>query len=178
MLRLARGERDALAPLMERHSRRVYRIALAYLRDPDDALDAVQDTFVKAYQNAARWDAATEVTPWLMRIAVNHAIDGYRRAKRRGAHHTPLEPGDHDERIASGDVSPEQRAHGRELGERIARALQTLPEGQRAVFVLRHYDGMSLDEIADTLRIRLGTVKSSLHRAIHRLRERLAELAP
>ena len=53
MLRLARGDRDALAPLMERHHRRLYRIALSYLRDPDEALDAVQETFVKAYQHAA-----------------------------------------------------------------------------------------------------------------------------
>ena len=54
MQRLAAGDREALSPLMERHSRRVYRIALSYLRDADDALDAVQDTFVKAFQNAAR----------------------------------------------------------------------------------------------------------------------------
>ena len=118
MQRLAGGDREALAPLMERHSRRVYRIALSYLRDPDDALDAVQDTFVKAFQAAARWDTSTEVAPWLMRIAVNHSIDRYRRGKRRGAHHTPLVDGDHDERIAADEASPERRAHGRELGEK------------------------------------------------------------
>lgn len=178
MQRLAAGDREALSPLMERHSRRVYRIALSYLRDPDEALDAVQDTFVKAFQHAARWDARTEVAPWLMRIAVNHSIDRYRRGKRRGAHHTPLVLGDHDERIATDEVSPERRALGWELGEKIARALETLPDGHRAVFVLRHYDGMSLEQIAGTLKLSLGTVKSSLHRAVHRLRERLREVAP
>lgn len=178
MRRLAQGDREALAPLMERHSARVYRIALSYLRDPDEALDAVQDTFVKAFQHAARWDAATEVMPWLMRIAVNHSIDCYRRKKRRGVHHTPLVDGDHDQRVASADVSPEQRAQGGELGERIARALGTLPERQRAVFVLRHHQELSLEEIAQALGISLGTVKSSLHRAIHRLRDRLQEVAP
>lgn len=178
MQRLGAGDREALAPLMERHSRRVYRIALSYLRDPDDALDAVQDTFVKAFEHAARWDPRAEVAPWLMRIAVNHSIDRYRRGKRRAIHHTPLIDGDHDERIAAEDVSPEQRAEGRELGEKIERALETLPEGHRAVFVLRHYDGMSLEEIASTLKLSLGTVKSSLHRALHRLRERLQEVAP
>jgi len=178
MQRLGAGDREALAPLMERHSRRVYRIALSYLRDPDDALDAVQDTFVKAFQHAAHWDPRAEVAPWLMRIAVNHSIDRYRRGKRRGVHHTPLVEGDHDERIATDEVSPERRAHGKELGEKIARALETLPDGHRAVFVLRHYDGMSLEEIASTLKLSLGTVKSSLHRAVHRLRERLQEIAP
>lgn len=178
MQRLASGDREALSPLMERHSKRVYRIALSYLRDADDALDAVQDTFVKAFQNAARWDPTSEVAPWLMRIAVNHSIDQYRRGKRRGVHHTPLVDGDHDERIVAQEASPERHAQGKELGEKIARALETLPEGYRAVFVLRHYDGMSLEEISGTLKLSLGTVKSSLHRATHRLRERLAELAP
>lgn len=177
MARLAAGDREALAPLMERHSRRVYRIALAYLRDADDALDVVQDTFVKAFQNAGRWDLASEVSPWLMRIAVNQSIDRYRRARRRGAHHTPLVEGDHDQRIADEGLSPERRVQGRELGARIARALEGLPEGQRAVFVLRHYEELSLEEIARTLGIRLGTVKSSLHRAVHRLRSRLAGVA-
>ena len=75
MARLAAGDRDALDPLMERHHRRLYRIALGYLRDPDLALDAVQETFVKAFQNASRWDARAEVAPWLVRIAVNQSID-------------------------------------------------------------------------------------------------------
>ena len=178
MRRLASGDREALSPLMERHAKRVYRIALSYLRSPDEAQDAVQDTFVKAWENAARWDPKSEVAPWLMKIAVNHSIDRYRRDKRRGAYHTPLVEGDHDERIAADDLSPERRAQGKQLGEKIERALSTLPDGHRAVFVLRHYDGMSLEEIAHTLQLSLGTVKSSLHRAVHRLRERLQELAP
>ncbi len=178
MRRLASGDREALSPLMERHAKRVYRIALSYLRNPDEAQDAVQDTFVKAWENAARWDPRSEVAPWLMRIAVNHSIDRYRRGKRRGAYMTPLVEGDHDERIVAEEASPERRAHGVELGARIARALEALPDGHRAVFVLRHYDGMSLEEIAGTLNLSLGTVKSSLHRAIHRLRDRLREVAP
>jgi RNA polymerase sigma-70 factor (ECF subfamily) len=177
MARLAAGDREALAPLMERHYRRLYRIALAYLRNADDALDAVQETFVKAFQNAGRWDGSAEVGPWLSRIAVNHAIDRYRRGKRRRATITPLGDDDHDERVATGELSPERRVHGREVGERIARALRSLPERQRTVFVLRHYDELSLEEIAATLELSLGTVKSSLHRAVYRLRERLAGLA-
>jgi RNA polymerase sigma factor (sigma-70 family) len=177
MARLAAGDREALAPLMERHHRRLYRIALAYLRNADDALDTVQETFVKAFQNAGRWDGSAEVGPWLSRIAVNDSIDRYRRGKRRGATFTPLGEGDHDERVVAEDISPERRVLGREVGERIARALRALPERQRAVFVLRHYDELSLEEIAATLELSLGTVKSSLHRAIHRLRERLSGLA-
>jgi len=75
MVRLAGGDREALAPLLERHHRRLYRVALAYLRQPDDALDAVQEAFVKAIVLAARWDGAAEVAPWLTRIVINQSID-------------------------------------------------------------------------------------------------------
>jgi RNA polymerase sigma-70 factor (ECF subfamily) len=176
MRRLARGDRDALAPLMERHYRRVYRIALAYLRSPEDALDAAQETFVKAFVHAKRWDAGTEVLPWLTRIATNQAIDQYRRARRRTTRFEPLEEGDHDERISAEGPSPERRVLGGEVGQRIRHAVDGLPEPQRAVFVLRHYEEMSLEEIGRSLGLRLGTVKSSLHRAVRRLRDRLAEV--
>jgi RNA polymerase sigma-70 factor (ECF subfamily) len=178
MGRLARGDRDALGPLMERHYRRLYRIALSYLRDPDDALDAVQEIFVKAFQNASRWDGGAEVGPWLTRVAVNHSIDRYRRGRRRHAAETPLEEGtgDSDVRLTADVASPERRVLGREVGERIDSALRGLPERQRAVFVLRHYEEMALEDIARTLDMSLGTVKSSLHRAVHRMRERLGGL--
>jgi RNA polymerase sigma-70 factor, ECF subfamily len=176
MALLAAGDRDALDPLMGRHYKRVYRIALGYLRNPDDALDVVQETFVRAFSHAKRWDGASEVAPWLCRIAVNQSIDRYRRNKRRRASFSPLEEGDHQETLAAPEVSPERRALSSEIGASIAHALEALPETQRAVFVLRHYQDMSLEEIASTLGLALGTVKSSLHRAVHRLRERLAGL--
>jgi RNA polymerase sigma-70 factor (ECF subfamily) len=176
MARLAAGDRDALEPLMGRHYKRVYRIALGYLRNPEDALDVVQETFVRAFAHAARWDGAAEVAPWLARIAVNQSIDRYRRNRRRRESFSPLEEGDHQESLKAPDISPERRTLSEELGDRIARAVQGLPETQRAVFVLRHYEEMSLPEIAASLGLRLGTVKSSLHRAVHRLRERLSGL--
>lgn len=176
-MRLAQGERDALAPLMERHHRRVYRIAYSYLRNADDALDAVQETFVKAYQNAARWHPEAEVTPWLMRIAVNQSIDQYRRSRRRNANETPMETADSVLQIAIDDLPADRRVQGREIGERISRAVHDLPDTQRSVFVLRHYEDMSLEEIARTLGIQLGTVKSALHRALFRLRDRLGKTA-
>jgi RNA polymerase sigma factor (sigma-70 family) len=177
MARLSAGDREALGPLMERHQRRVYRIALAYLRDPDDALDAVQETFVKAFLSASRWDGSSDAGPWLSRIAVNHSIDRYRRTKRRRATYSPIEEGDHDHRYAAEEPSPERHAISRNLGERIGTALRALPEKQRAVFALRHYDEMSLEDIASVLGLPLGTVKSTLHRAILGLRERLTGLA-
>jgi RNA polymerase sigma-70 factor (ECF subfamily) len=178
MGRLAAGDREALQPLMERHYTRLYRLALSYLRNPEDALDAVQETFVKAFQNAARWDGTSEAGPWLSRIAINQSIDRYRRHKRRQATFTPLGEGDHDDTMAAPEPSPERKVLGGEVGRRIGSALRGLPERQRAVFVLRHYEEMSLEEIAESLGMSLGTVKSSLHRAVYRLRERLTGIRP
>ena len=170
MARLAGGDREALAPLMERHYPRLYRIALSYLRNPDDALDTVQETFVKAFQNAGRWDGSVEAGPWLSRVAINQSIDRWRRIRRRQATFTPLAPGDHQGELADGAPDPDARVHGRELRDRLAAALGRLPERQRAVVILRPYQEMTLEEVADTLGMRLGTVKSSLHRALGRLR--------
>ena len=178
MGRLAGGDREALAPLMERHYRRLYRIALSYLRQPDDALDVVQEVFVKAYQSASRWDGSAEAGPWLARITVNLAIDRWRRNRRRAQTFTPLAESDHVATLADLGPSPDRRVQGREAGERVAAALRGLPERQRAVVVLRHYQDMSLEEIAGTLGMSLGTVKSSLHRALHRMRAGLAGEQP
>jgi RNA polymerase sigma factor CnrH len=177
MAALAAGDRDALSVLMERHYRRIYRVALSYLRDPDAALDVVQETFVKAFQHASRWDARSEVGSWLTRIGINQAIDRYRRVRRRRQAETPLEdgPGDYDARWSADLPSPERTAMGHELGDRIARALRGLPARQRAIVVMRHYEEMTLEEIAQTLGLSLGTVKSNLHRGIVRLRDRLKE---
>ena len=179
MARMAQGDQPSLSELMRRHHQRLYRIALSYLRDAEDALEVVQETFVKAYRSAARWDGAAEVAPWLARIAINEAIDRYRRARRRRASEEPLSPeGSHDPRWIAGGPSPERRVLGRELRERIEAAVRALPERQRSVFVLRHYHGMELAEISRALGMRLGTVKSGLHRAMERLRELLEGVAP
>ena len=179
MARLAAGEREALAPLMERHYRRVYRVALSYLRQREDALDVVQETFVKAFQNAARWDGSAEAGPWLGRIAVNLSIDRWRRNKRRLQTFAPMPEDDHAEVLAAAGDGADRSLQGREAQERVRAALAVLPERQRAIVVLRHYQELSLEEIASALGMSLGTVKSSLHRALHRMRAGLqAEARP
>jgi RNA polymerase sigma factor (sigma-70 family) len=161
---------------MERHHQRLYRIALGYVRNADDALDVLQETFVKAFQNAHRWDGGAEVGRWLTRIAVNQSIDRYRRERRRRATYEPMKDEDRSAPDTS-EPSPERRLVGSEAARRIDAALKGLPARQRAVFVLRHYEEMSLEDIANTLGMRLGTVKSSLHRAIQGLRQRLEGLS-
>ncbi len=174
MARLSAGDREALAPLMERHHRRVYRIALSYLRRPEDALEVVQEAFVKAFQNASRWDGSAEAGPWLARIAVNLSIDRWRRNRRRQETFTPMPEDDRAAEMDGGGPGPDRALAGREVRETVLRALARLPERQRAIVLLRHYQDQSLEEIAATLGISIGTVKSSLHRALVRLRQGLA----
>ena len=176
MERLARGDREALTPLVERHHRRLYRIALGYLREREDALDVVQEAFVKVFQAASRWDGSADAGPWLSRVTVNLSIDRWRRNKRRGQTFSPLAEGDHLDVLADHRPAPDRGVEGRESGERLAVALRALPERQRAVVVLRHYQELSLEEIAKALGMSLGTVKSSLHRALHRMRDTLSEV--
>jgi RNA polymerase sigma-70 factor (ECF subfamily) len=178
MARLAQGDKEALVPLVERHYRRLYRIALGYLRQREDALDVVQEAFVKVFQAASRWDGSADAGPWLSRVTVNLAIDRWRRNKRRGQTFSPLTEGDHLEVLAAHGPAPDRGVAAREASDRMARALETLPERQRAVVVLRHYQELSLEEIATTLGMSLGTVKSSLHRALHRMRATLAGAEP
>jgi RNA polymerase sigma-70 factor (ECF subfamily) len=173
MARLAHGDREALTPLVERHYRRLYRIALSYLRQREDALDVVQEAFVKVFQTASRWDGSADAGPWLSRVTVNLAIDRWRRNKRRGQTFSPLAEGDHFEVLAAHGPAPDKGVERREAGDRLSLALEALPERQRAVVVLRHYQELSLEEIASTLGMSLGTVKSSLHRALHRMRATL-----
>jgi RNA polymerase sigma-70 factor (ECF subfamily) len=175
MERLARGDREALTPLVDRHHRRLYRIAVGYLREREDALDVVQEAFVKVFQAASRWDGSADAGPWLSRVTVNLSIDRWRRNKRRGQTFSPLAEGDHLDVLADHRPAPDRGVEGRESGERLAVALRALPERQRAVVVLRHYQELSLEEIASTLGMSLGTVKSSLHRALHRMRDTLTE---
>jgi RNA polymerase sigma-70 factor (ECF subfamily) len=175
MARLAAGDQDALAPLVERHYRRLYRIALACLREREDALDVVQEAFVKASGGAARWDGSAEAGPWLSRITVNLAIDRWRRNKRRGQTFAPMAEDDHAVILADPRATADRAVAVREARDRLAVALRALPERQRAVIVLRHYQDHSLEEIAQVLGMSLGTVKSSLHRALARMRACLEE---
>jgi RNA polymerase sigma-70 factor (ECF subfamily) len=178
MLRLARGDGEALEPLVERHQARLYRIALSYLRDEAEALDVVQETFMKAFTHAGSWKQEAPVAPWLTRIAINAAVDRYRRGRRRRASEQPLEQDGREHSLEDESPSPERGVQGRELAERIGTAVRCLPERERAVFVLRHQEEMSLGEIAASLGLQIGTVKSTLHRAVHHLRERLAGVRP
>lgn len=168
--RLSAGDEAALSSLMARHERRLYGIAYGYLRNSEDALEVVQDAFVKLFQQAGRLDARAEVGAWLTRVAINAAIDRYRQRKRRGVHEIEVEDEHLQDVPARHAPGALDNLHTEESRRAIEIGLQALNERQRAVVTLRHFADLSLDEIASTLGVRLGTVKSSLNRALARMK--------
>ena len=176
LARLAAGDEEALSPLMARHERRLYGIAYGYLRNSEDALEVVQDAFVKLFQQSQRIDARAEVGAWLTRVAINAAIDRYRQKKRRGSHEVGVEAEDLQHVPARHEPGPLDHLHIEDSRRALERGLQALNERQRAVVTLRHFSELSLDEIASTLGVRLGTVKSSLNRALARMKTAMGEV--
>ena len=157
------GDSGAFTVLVERYQDDLYTMALRLLGSPADAADVVQETFLRAYMNLPRLRAQS-VRGWLFRVAVNAAHDVQRRAVRRPA--DPLEDGEGKVvELPSADVGPEAAAESRERVAAIREALLQLPEDFRVAVVLRDVNDLSYEEIAEVLRVPLGTVKSRLSRA-------------
>ncbi len=177
LARLGAGDEEALSSLMVRHERRLYGIAYSYLRNSEDALEVVQDAFIKLFQQsqAQRIDARAEIGAWLTRVAINAAIDRYRQKKRRGSREVVVETEDLQHVPAREERGALDNLHTEDSRRAIERGLQALNERQRAVVTLRHFSDLSLEEIASTLGVRLGTVKSSLNRALARMKTTLGE---
>ncbi len=184
--RLARefrgGREEAFPELVELLRERLYRVAYRLTGSSDDALDAVQDAFVKVYRDIDAWNERSAFYSWLYRVATNLAIDRLRRRKkdrelmteRARDREAPEAGGAGRDNVAE---MIDARATEHELG-RLARAVQGLPEGQRTIVVLRHYEGLSLKEISEMRGVALGTVKSTLHQAFRNLQRMFGAAAP
>lgn len=168
-LRARQGEEVALEELALRHREAVYLLGLQLLGNPDDAMDATQETLLRFIDNLDRFDPSRPVRPWLYAILRNRVRDLRRRRKVR--RWEPLE-GDDDRwrpELVDPDADPQRRARRSELRERVWRALGALSPEHREIVVLRDYQDLSYGEIARVLGIPRGTVMSRLHRARKRL---------
>ena len=167
------GQTEAYAALVRRYQRRLYGVARRMVRSHDDADDVAQEAFVRAYQSLHTFDVSRQFYTWLCRIAMNLAINLADRRRRRATDSLDehRESAGH-EPVAAEDSS--ERAEHAELARAVERSLAGLPDGMREVFILRAFDDLSYDEIAEVLGIPCGTVMSRLARARERLRERLS----
>jgi RNA polymerase sigma-70 factor (ECF subfamily) len=166
-------ELDDFDALVRRYWPRVFRFALASLRDPDAAGSVAQDCLMKAHRKAGSYRGESSVSTWLMRIAVNLVRDHARSRRlqfwkrtREGA----VNWADVERRVPLAGAGPEAGAAAREQVEAVWKAAAGLPERQRTVFLLRFVEDMDLLEIAAATGLREGTVKAHLFRALAAVR--------
>lgn len=171
-----KGDEEAFRELMERYKGRAFGVAVGIVGNGDDALDVVQDSFIKAYYKLKEFRFGSNFYTWFYRLLVNQAIDRWRKSARSAE--VPLDESWLSEEDSPPDAftyprTPEDLARNRELGDALQRAIASLPEYHRAVIVLREVEGMAYDEIAKTLGCSVGTVMSRLHYARGKLKEAL-----
>jgi len=171
------GDGTAYGILVERFQRKIFRVAFAIVRDEMEADGVTQDTFVQAYTSLARFEARAEFETWLTRIAINRARDVLRRRRFVSLFTT------HDAEDENGEPvfepvderpNQERQLAATQIRVAITRAESKLSAQQKLIFRLRHYENLSLEDIADHLGLRAGTVRAHLFRAIHKIRKELA----
>ena len=169
------GDPDAFRVLTERHGRALFRLAFRMTGNEQDAEDVVQESFLRAYRQLGRFDERASFGTWLYRIAANCSLDLVRSKKRRSEHIAHPDP-DMDDPVVtlpSNDPSPERVTLSSEVRERVAEAMNELSATERTAFVLRHFEGMCIEEVGRVLECQPGAAKHSVFRAVQKLRRAL-----
>ncbi len=173
------GNQPAYEELVRRYQGRVFAVAFRVTGNREDALDVAQDALLKAYLKIHTWQPTGEFLPWLLRLSTNQAIDHLRRRKRQ--RHERLDeafvPTSEGAAVEPVVMSTENHVRANEIDARVRASLPVLSKAQRSVFVLRHYEGLALAEIAETMGCTVGSVKVHLFRALKKLRVELKDLA-
>jgi RNA polymerase sigma-70 factor (ECF subfamily) len=174
--RTRQGERGAFDELVRKHQRTVYRLACRLLGDPDDAGDAAQETFLRAYENLPRFRADGNFRNWLLTIATNHCMSFRRYRGRRVME--PLDDtvkGEPPEWAPRAPADPAHQTEAKESLMRVRTAMASLPPRQRTAISLFTLDDLTIAGVAQIMRCSQGTVKATIHRARENLRRALRE---
>jgi len=177
--RARQGHAEAFRVLVERHSRPIYHLAYRMTGNPHDAEDIVQETFMRACKQLAKYDARAGFGTWLHRIAVNCSLDLLRSRSRHEKHRITDkddEDGEMTREFESTDPQPDRLLLSAELKEHVLVALDRLSGNERTAFMLRHFEGMPVEEIGKTLGIQVNAAKHTIFRAVRKLRESLEPL--
>jgi RNA polymerase sigma-70 factor (ECF subfamily) len=171
LLQVKNGNREAYRQLVEQHMKGAYSLAFGFVNDHDAAQDIAQDAFVRAYTSIGSFRGESQFGTWLYRIVVNLSLNRVKQDQKKMQREVPVFAGEafvaaeETDQIATGDT----RYH-------IERALHELPTLQRAVVILRHFDGLSTKQVSEILRCSEGTVKTHLFRGMEKLRKKLKHL--
>ncbi|MBN1655440.1 MAG: sigma-70 family RNA polymerase sigma factor [Deltaproteobacteria bacterium] len=175
--RVQTGDKEAFRQLFERYNRRVYAVAFSVVKNQQDALDIVQDAFIKVHKHIDTFQGTSSFYTWLYRIVMNLAIDHVRKLRRiidfddrvglrSDASKEPLMP-------SMQDANPGKTVVRKELTKKINQALDALPEYHKAVILLREVEGLSYEEMSQILQVPKGTVMSRLFHARRKMQESL-----
>ena len=177
---IRQGRTELFEYFVRQYQKKITRLAYRFLRDVGEADCAAQESFLRAYQSLDSFREGSTFETWLTRICINWCKD---RLKRRRLilyfHQAPRRESEDSEEPAElvphREPSPERRAAGREIRERLRRAMDVLSPRQRSIFVMKHFEGMSIPEIAEVTGLDAGTIKSHLFRASQKMRDRLSD---
>lgn len=171
-----RGDAQAFARLVALHEGMVYNLAVRLLGDPEEARDLSQEVFLQVYRTLGRFEGRSSLKTWIYRIVVNHSHNRHRwwrrRRKDRALALDDMTPGDEARMSEAGapQDGPHEQLERRERAARVQAALSTLSFEHKAILLLREVEELSCEEMAETLRLPVGTVKSRLARAREALR--------
>ncbi|HLK57693.1 MAG TPA: sigma-70 family RNA polymerase sigma factor [Chthonomonadaceae bacterium] len=167
--RIQSGDKQAFESLLDAYETRVYRLALRFTGNVPDAEDVTQEVFLGVYKSLGRFRGSSTLGTWIYRIAMNHCLE-YRRKRR-----LELTPYEEELTLVTSDwrEDPVQSADHRELSEKVEAAINCLSPLHRDVVVLHELQGLTYQEVAETLNVPVGTVKSRLSNAFRRLRDLL-----
>ncbi len=173
------GNEEAFRILVERHSRAIFRLAFRMTGSEPDAEDAVQETFLRAFKQLKNFDGRSRFSTWLYRICSNLTIDALRvRKKHEQKRVREQDDGEADllSQQAANGPSPERMAHSNEIAARLLPALDGLSPMERTAFVMRHYEGLGIEEIGRILEVQPNAAKHTVFRAVQKLRRALEPL--
>jgi RNA polymerase sigma-70 factor (ECF subfamily) len=174
------GDRDAYRVLVERHSHNVFRLAYRMTRNKHDAEEVVQEAFLRGYQKLGQFAARSNFGTWVYRIAANYAIDRMRQRQKEDARRESPRPDTGDgmendplSRVQDEAPTPERLTQSIELRKQMEQALAALSEAERTAFVMRHWEGCGIEEIAAVLKSSSNATKNTVFRAVQKLRQAL-----
>ncbi len=175
------GNFNAFENLVYRHDKQVLSIAARYINNAEDAKDIYQEVFLRVFRSIGKFQMRSEFTTWLYRITTNVCLTYCKKHQQRQNTISHFSDGEHEESIIGnrrneGSMTSPQQLTNREISDRVANALNLLSPQQKLVFMLRHYEGYKLKEIAGFMKCTEGSIKKQLFTAIRRLRGELRDL--
>jgi len=170
------GNQQAFTEIVARYQKRLFKMAYGFFQDRDDAMEIVQETFIRLYQKLDGFDEKSERTlfkNWVYRVAYNLCIDYYRKFKKQKVDMKDLY--EYNENSNNASASMEENLDRKRFDRHLKKIVMNLPGKQKKVFILKHYNGMKHHEISCLMDLSVGTIKTLYHRSIKNLKKNLRE---